>query len=297
MADATSESPDVAGLIAIDLPCRGCGYNLRGLLPTGRCPECGVPISASCHDDLLCYGPPTWLATLQRGAWLIVWGTVGMVAGLIVFDLVSPLLMAVVKLAGGAVALYGVWLITQPDPSGIGDDQYVNDRRIVRFCVLVGLVAYTLEVVWESGVKPVPLDIAKGLCHLVNAVGDFAMLSYFAKLAGRIPAVSLSLRARRLRWPVAVARGIAVAGARTLVQLGPPAAGGGAATTVTVALTAIVGAAVLAHLGLSVLVLILVYRLGKALRVPLELARHIWPTTSIGTPLSPGNHLAGPRGH
>jgi uncharacterized repeat protein (TIGR04138 family) len=30
-----------------DLPCVDCGYNLRGLLPTGRCPECGALIRDS----------------------------------------------------------------------------------------------------------------------------------------------------------------------------------------------------------------------------------------------------------
>ncbi|MBN2563280.1 MAG: hypothetical protein JXQ75_20360, partial [Phycisphaerae bacterium] len=30
-----------------DVPCKGCGYNLRGLSPAGNCPECNEPIDAS----------------------------------------------------------------------------------------------------------------------------------------------------------------------------------------------------------------------------------------------------------
>lgn len=26
------------------IPCAGCGYDIRGLDPNGRCPECGIPI-------------------------------------------------------------------------------------------------------------------------------------------------------------------------------------------------------------------------------------------------------------
>jgi len=30
--------------IAHDAHCHRCGYNLRGLKPSGRCPECGAPV-------------------------------------------------------------------------------------------------------------------------------------------------------------------------------------------------------------------------------------------------------------
>ena len=30
-----------------DLPCRNCGYNLRGVLAKGQCPECAHPVDDS----------------------------------------------------------------------------------------------------------------------------------------------------------------------------------------------------------------------------------------------------------
>jgi len=38
---------DEEALRAMDLPCPGCRYSLRGLDPRGRCPECGRPYDKS----------------------------------------------------------------------------------------------------------------------------------------------------------------------------------------------------------------------------------------------------------
>ena len=40
------------GSIDVDLPCTACGYNLRGLPATNRCPECGLPV----RETLLTHG-------------------------------------------------------------------------------------------------------------------------------------------------------------------------------------------------------------------------------------------------
>ena len=44
----TESSHDERGpILDRDLICIGCEYNLRALSPTGRCPECGLPIAAT----------------------------------------------------------------------------------------------------------------------------------------------------------------------------------------------------------------------------------------------------------
>jgi hypothetical protein len=66
---------DAAGVVVSDIPCRKCGYNLRGLHIDGRCRECGRAVGLSVQGDLLRFSDPGWLRKLQRGARLIIWGS------------------------------------------------------------------------------------------------------------------------------------------------------------------------------------------------------------------------------
>ena len=54
-----------------DRPCLACGYNLRSLPTTGKCPECGAPVERSLRGVLLRYSSPTYLARLRRGILLV----------------------------------------------------------------------------------------------------------------------------------------------------------------------------------------------------------------------------------
>ena len=60
-----------------DLLCNHCGYNLRGLLSEGRCPECGTEVARSLRGDLLVAADPAWLERLIRGHLYVATGYVG----------------------------------------------------------------------------------------------------------------------------------------------------------------------------------------------------------------------------
>jgi hypothetical protein len=54
-----------------DLLCRGCGYNLRGLLPTGSCPECATEISLSLAPSSLSLNQAKDFRLADMGALMI----------------------------------------------------------------------------------------------------------------------------------------------------------------------------------------------------------------------------------
>src|SRR5947209_5364931 len=61
-------------VVAQDMPCRKCGYNLRGLSTDGQCPECSTPVRLSVSGDLLRYSEPQYVEGLAQGAKLLLWG-------------------------------------------------------------------------------------------------------------------------------------------------------------------------------------------------------------------------------
>lgn len=58
---------DETGHVIVDVPCRNCGYNIRGLNASGACPECGTATSYCLSPDLLMFANPDWLRQLVVG--------------------------------------------------------------------------------------------------------------------------------------------------------------------------------------------------------------------------------------
>ncbi len=69
---AGSESVRLAEILeSHDVACARCGYNLRGLDPRGRCPECGTRVDRSVAPPLLERVDPRWVRRTARGAVLV----------------------------------------------------------------------------------------------------------------------------------------------------------------------------------------------------------------------------------
>lgn len=75
-AGATDVKLDEHGYIDQDLSCAGCGYNLRGLLLHGLCPECATPAGRSPFSDQLRYCEPSQEEMFDSGMNAFVTGVI-----------------------------------------------------------------------------------------------------------------------------------------------------------------------------------------------------------------------------
>lgn len=68
---------DADGRVVVEVPCRGCGYNLRGIAADGGCPECGHAVADALRDDRPEFSDPKWLRRVVLGGKLFVAAFVG----------------------------------------------------------------------------------------------------------------------------------------------------------------------------------------------------------------------------
>ena len=285
------------GEIAVDHQCKRCAYNLRGLREDGRCPECGTPIGLSTRGDLLCFASPDWVDKVAHGLTIICWmllvGVVGGVLSIVASRLISPVVGQGVALLAALGSYYGVWLLTEPDPGGIGEDPHLTARKVVRLTLIVGLCSQALGLLQVSaaGLPKVVeqlLWLLIAVAGLVGLVGEFAKFNYYAALARRVPDDALAKRVRFLKWAFTLSLAIITLGGVAVVSAAPamlpaPAALG---VLVPVLMCAMVPVG-LALLVFGLMNVAMLLRLRKTIREQARRARATWAAALETTGVSP----------
>ncbi len=173
-----------------DVACASCGYNLRGLAPDGRCPECGAPIANSLRGNTLSSCDPRWLGRLRLGADLIRVGmivSVGLVLAVVITSGMPPLrawiLLAFHVIATGLM-IAGTWLLTQPEIREEAKSSGAKARRRCRTVVLLILLedGYLITAVL---INPVGVLTAL-IIRTLTALGWLGLVTaYIRGLSGR----------------------------------------------------------------------------------------------------------------
>ena len=132
---------DDDGRIDEDLSCLSCDYVLRGLLPSGQCPECGSPIARSLSRGWLQFCDLGWLARVRSGAG---WVLLGILASLPMCacgrGTASVLVHVTMHCIPLAIVALGVWRLTCPEPGPVVA-KYERARMYARWTCLAMVAA------------------------------------------------------------------------------------------------------------------------------------------------------------
>ena len=198
-------------------------------------------------------------------------------------------LLGLVIVGGWVVILVGWWKLTEPDPSGIGEEEYGTARKIIRVALIVGVANQVLSMIPTLGAPPpsvrVAIQIVSFLLGIVAVIGIFAQLQYLGKLSLRIPDDSLAGRARFLMYGLGISYAVMIVFSLVIVL----AASGGGGTPAPAlgamgCFLAIVGIAVLV---MAVMYLFLIERIGRRLGEEASAAEQSWARGGVPAPPMP----------
>lgn len=224
--DVSGASPNTASTIVSysspltqEVRCQACGSSVSGLSDDAVCPECGAAVALSIRE-LLCNAPGRWVRTLAGGAWITL---IGAVIYIVAMGATSNLVFARVLGTGafifvGRIAVFGrlimivgSWILTEPNPSGIGEDRDGRAREFVRIALVFALLDLFLGYIATPRRMLTSLPWVRfGMLTTIGLVavsGQVVLLRYLGRLALRIPKPVLAAIANYL----APAFGVAMA--------------------------------------------------------------------------------------
>lgn len=268
------------GTLAEDTLCLRCGYNLRKQPLDGRCPECAHPVESSVWGRSLKYSAPAWIRGLGRGVVLIL---LALAVAVFVQPVVNGLAFLLAVLATGAsiaqpsstvvyvlsameflfdvvialLAMYGLYLLTQPDPALAGRELGLTARLFLRRALLL-LVLPPIANLTVASTMPLPAILSQAqsgalgpataaalartigvgvlaslVALVVYTVVPVALLAHLQRLMARIPRPGLARFARVEFWGLLCSLSLLIVGLLLVYAVVMPLAAASLATAAT----------------------------------------------------------------
>jgi hypothetical protein len=207
-----------------------CGYNLRGLLPDGRCPECGSPINRSVHGNLLRYADAEWLAKPLLGIRLMLWSIliaifVAVIGFLVVFLGGPRAIMAALAVVMAGLEVIAALLITVQEPRISLTDTAITWRKAVRVGASTAFLGQILQQLGMTIHGVYWLTLIGGAMVMASVLAYFGKLVYLRQFALRIPDAQLARSTRIVMWGygISMAAAMFVGLLSTFFMFGPAA--------------------------------------------------------------------------
>lgn len=188
-------STQAAAIVETDLPCVGCGYNLRTRPLDGTCPECGQSVSYTLQFPRLSRSAPRWLTSLVNSVTVLLAAFGFAVACFWIDRRRDEPLPVLLGTTAWALAWFAVWLLTRPEPG-------VRRRSAVRWRAWA-LRFFATPPYVTAFATPVLLRefelwgaVIAGACMFCVVPATFLYYDHLAEAAHRLPS-------RRLEWQAA----------------------------------------------------------------------------------------------
>ncbi len=203
-------APLDSDVLASDWFCVRCGYNLRGLSRTGRCPECNTPIPRSLRTRYLAGRSREWVRDVRDGALILAaCYAVEILRDALVevpswihlpYGVFRGLLSNGTHLTLYAIECVGIWLLARREPLSV-DHRSLRAALWIRRLYVVGFIA---SIIYRLVLVPYFLrDVYRAWATgelLLLIVVEVLLYNYLAGLAQRIPDLSLARRFSTLKW-------------------------------------------------------------------------------------------------